>query len=120
MPKKILLVDDSPTPLAILKKEFERQGCEVTTAASGAEALEKIAVDKPDLVITDTVMPGMDGFELCRQVKHSSTAQALKVIIMTGTMEAISAKKARESGADDYCVKTSDLGLVVSAAQNFL
>lgn len=120
MSKKILLVDDSPTTLAILKEEFERQGCEVMTAGSGEEALKKVAAGNPDLVITDTVMPGMDGFDLCRQIKHSPPAKPPEVIIMTGTMEAINAKKARESGADDYCVKTSDLGLVVATAKNFL
>lgn len=121
MPKAILLVDDSQTVITILRDIFEKEGYAVITANSGEEALEILKSKQPDVVIADTVMTGIDGFEVCRRIRGNASLQPPpKVIIMTGTIEAVDATKARSVGADDYCAKTSDFTHILSAVNELI
>ena len=120
MDKKILIVEDSPTTLALLKEAFEDAGYAVVPAEDGEECLEKIKREKPGLVVLDTLLPGIDGFEVCRRIKGDSDTSGTKVIIITGSVGAVDAVKAREAGADDYCAKTSDFTPIIKAAQKFI
>lgn len=121
MNKKILLVDDSRTVITILRDLLEKEGYAVVTASSGEEALEMLGSAQPDLVLTDTVMTGIDGFEVCRRIKGGpSLTHPPKVIVMTGTIEAVDATKARSVGADDYCAKTSDFKYIVNTVNEFI
>ena len=88
-------------------------------AKNGKEGLEKAKKELPDLVITDTVLPGIDGFEVCRQIKQKEALDT-KVIVMTGVIDAVDAVKAREMGADDYCVKATDGKPLVGAVKNLM
>jgi DNA-binding response OmpR family regulator len=121
MGKKILVIDDNRQDRMIMKVFLARAGYEeVSMAESGEEGLEKAISEKPDLVITDTILPGIDGFEVCRRVKESQIPSTPKVIILTGTIDAVDAVKARKMGADDYCVKTADGASLVGAVKNLL
>jgi len=92
--------------------------CEVITAKSGEEALERIEEKKPDIVILDTVFSPteqmMNGFDACRKIKDK-WADDIVIIMLTGKIDAVDTRKARESGADDYCVKTSTWNLLKDA-----
>jgi CheY-like chemotaxis protein len=68
---KILVVDDTPHNVKLLGDVLGIKGYDVTTAASGAEALEQIARQKPDLVLLDVVMPGLSGYEVCRRIRET-------------------------------------------------
>jgi DNA-binding response OmpR family regulator len=76
--------------------------------------------EKPDLVITDTMMPGIDGFETCRQIRATHDKEEMKIIVTTGAIDAVDAVKARKAGADDYCVKTSDPTQLIAAVRGLI
>ncbi len=78
------------------------------------------ASENPDLVITDTNMPGIDGFETCRQIRDAGSKDNPKIIVTTGAIDAVDAVEARKAGADDYCVKTSDAAQLIVAVKNLI
>ena len=120
MSKKILIIEDSPATASLLKSAFDKEGYEALTAKNGKEGLEKESNEKPGVVIIDTLLPDINGFEVCRKIKESRGKAAPKVIVMTGNVDAIDAVKARSAGADDYLAKTSDLSPLVDAVKGLI
>ncbi|MFH1771197.1 MAG: response regulator [Candidatus Omnitrophota bacterium] len=108
MGKKILVIEDSPTTIGVIKAVLSKDGYEVSAVESGEEGIKKINEEKFDLIISDTVLGGIDGFELCRRARNTENSKDSKIIVMTGSIDAVDAVRARKSGADDYCVKTKD------------
>ncbi len=106
--KKILLVDDSPTMLAMEQMLLAGSGFTLATAQNGQEALRRIKVEAPDLVIMDVVMPLLDGFETCKRLRESSATHGLPVILVTTRSEADQVQKGREAGCTDYVTKPID------------
>ncbi len=101
----ILLVDDSSTMLAVLKKIFSTKNIKKLTAQSGEEAIE-IAVNKtPDLILMDIVMPGISGFETCEKLKANAATKDIPIIFMTSNTEPESAVKGFTIGGVDYVTK---------------
>ena len=78
--------------------------------------MKKIKEGKPQLVLLDLILPGIDGFEVCRQIREK-LKEGTKIIVMTGSIDAVDAVKARKFGADDYCVKTSDASTFIEAVK---
>jgi len=109
MIKKLLLIDDNEQDKKIIKRFLNKAGYHnIVTASTGEEGVEKEKTEDPDLVITDTVLPGIDGFMVCAKIREFRGPGKPKVIVITGAIDAVDAVKARKSGADDYCAKTSD------------
>ncbi len=109
MGKRILIIDDNEIDLLIAKRHLVSSGYnEIITAQDANSGIEKLRQEKPDLVILDTVLPGTSGFEICRQIREICGAANPKIIIFTGSIDAVDAVTAKRSGADDYCAKTSD------------
>lgn len=104
MPKTILIVDDEPNVRAGLVDILQELGYSIVEAENGQEAIEKARAIKPDLVLLATSMPGMDGIEICRQIKQVEKIST-RVIVYTAKLTAIDAVKARRNGTDDFCVK---------------
>jgi len=100
---KILIVDDTPTNIDLLSATLGDQACELMAATSGARALELAARDAPDLVLLDVMMPGMDGFEVCRRLKGDPATADIPVIFVTARTEDVSTGFA--SGGSDYISK---------------
>lgn len=97
MPKKILIVDDEPVVVTLLKNRVESRGFKVETATEGFSALEKAKAGCPDLILLDILMPGMDGYETCRRLKAMKETAHIPVILFTAVQETkleISAQKA--------------------------
>jgi len=105
MAEKLLIIDDEPESLKLFGYALHRQGYEVFVAQSGQEGLESIRKYKPDLVILDIMMPGMDGFEICRQIRADPEMQHLPVMMLTAKAETQDKVAGFESGADDYLSK---------------
>ena len=82
-PPKILVVDDLPQNVKLLSDLLSVKGYAVATAASGAEALEKVETDRTDLVLLDVMMPDMDGFEVCRRLKSNPATHFIPVVMVT-------------------------------------
>jgi DNA-binding response OmpR family regulator len=105
MAEKVLVVDDEPESLKLFGYALHRQGYEVFVAQSGEEALESIRKYRPDLVILDIMMPGMDGFEVCRQIRADPEVQHVPVMMLTAKSGTEDKVAGFESGADDYLSK---------------
>lgn len=100
----VLVVDDVPQNIRLLEAHLAHRGYEVRTAGSGEEALQSLAEHPPDLILLDIVMPGIDGFEVCRRVRADPATAFLPVVMITasGDTEKL---QAIEAGADDFLSK---------------
>ncbi|WP_110520282.1 response regulator [Herpetosiphon llansteffanensis] len=106
MSERILVVDDSKLVTDIVKMRLEMYGYAVDLAYSGEEALQKIGDLTPDLVVLDVQMPGIDGYEVCRQLRSNPLFEELPIIMLTSMDD----KRAGfEAGVDDYLNKDLDL-----------
>ena len=102
---RVLVVDDEPTSLRLVKALLEREGHKVTTACNGQEALALALESPPQMVVTDWMMPGMDGVELCRRLRATEPGRDLYILILTGQNEEQRIVEAFEAGADDHVAK---------------
>lgn len=101
----ILLVDDDPAMLDILTLLLEAEGIQVTGAVDGEEAYQKFQTAMPDLVVTDVMLPKIDGWKLCQKIKTDPDAKHVPVLVVTAKGEQISELMSYESGADAYISK---------------
>ncbi len=99
---RLLIVEDEPTLLETLKYNLERQGYEVVTASDGVQALSTARSEKLDLVILDVMLPGLDGFEVCRILRQEIS---LPILMLTAKDEEVDKIVGLEAGADDYLTK---------------
>lgn len=101
---RVLVVDDQPQNIRLLDAILASRGYDVRTASSGEEALRSIAEDDVDLVLLDIVMPGMDGYEVCRRIREQADTAYLPVVMVTASGDEQKVK-ALEAGADDFLTK---------------
>jgi DNA-binding response OmpR family regulator len=107
--RKILVVDDSALVAEAVKAKLEASNYEVSVAYSGEEALEKVQVSPPDLMILDVYMPGIDGFEVCRRLREDPATQSLPIVMLSSRGNNKEKLAGFRAGADDYLVKEFDL-----------
>ena len=113
----VLLVDDDPTLLSVLSRRVSRAGYDVRTAASGPQALRMLEGGWPALLVVDLMMPGMDGFELCRRVKQLAD---LPIIVLSAVDDSEAKVSALELYAEDYVTKPFDPDELVARIQRVL
>ena len=113
----ILVIDDAPETLGLLDETLESAGYVVLMAQSGHAAFAVLETSRPDIILIDAVMPGMDGLETCRRLKASASLASIPVIFMTGLTESEHVLKAFEAGAADYVTKPLQLQEVVLRLQ---
>lgn len=99
---RILIVDDEPNLVELLRGYFSREGYDVATAADGPDALERARAFVPEVIVLDVMLPGMDGIEVCRQVRRFSDAY---ILLLTARTEEIDKIVGLSVGADDYVTK---------------
>jgi len=99
---KILVVDDEPAILELLSYNLKSNGYSVVAVREGPEALEVVAAEQPDLVILDLMLPGLDGFEVCRRIREKWN---IPIIMLTARQEELDKVLGLELGADDYLTK---------------
>jgi two-component system, OmpR family, alkaline phosphatase synthesis response regulator PhoP len=102
MAKKILVIDDEPKIVEICRDYLKAGGYEVVSAADGPNGLSAIRREKPDLIVLDLMLPGMDGLDLCRQLRKESN---VPVIMLTARVDEADKLVGLELGADDYITK---------------
>ena len=102
---KILVVDDIPVNIQLLKKQLNSEGYEAIVARNGEEALVQVEKEKPDLVLLDVMMPKMDGFETCKILKSNEKTKYIPIIMVTALNEIQDKVKGIEAGADDFITK---------------
>lgn len=112
--KKILVVDDDRTLRTALSRHLESQGYLVQGAESGLAAMELFEDDPPDLVVSDIVMPGIDGFEFCRRLRATRAGQLIPFIFLSCKGEVDDRIQGHHIGADDYLIKPFDMRELVA------
>jgi len=117
---KILIIDDEPDVREIIRYNLTKDGHEIDTAADGLEGLKKIDSFKPDLVILDMMMPGMDGVEVCHNIRSNPKNNAIVVCFLSARNEDYSQVAGLESGADDYLSKPISPRVLVSKVKSLL
>ena len=120
MTQKILIVDDEPNIVVPLQFLMERNGYETVVAQSGEEALEAISKEKPDLVLLDIMLPGIDGFEVCEIVKLNPEWKHIKIIFLTAKGRNVDMAKGMVLGADEYIAKPFSNKQIVESVQKLL
>lgn len=105
MSARVLVVDDILPNVKLLEAKLSSEYYDVLTATNGADALEKVATLSPDIVLLDVMMPGMDGFEVCRRIKSNPATAHIPVVMVTALTDASDRIKGLEAGADDFLSK---------------
>lgn len=117
--QKVLVVDDVPSNIRMLGEAL-RADYEVMAAASGEKALELVAESRPDLILLDIVMPGIDGYEVLRRLKEDPATQDIPVIFVTGLGDADDEQRGLEMGAVDYISKPFFIPIVMARVRTQL
>lgn len=118
--KNILIVEDSDVQGAMLKKILEKEGYEVSWGKNGKEGLALIHERYPDLIISDIMMPLMDGYQMCRELKNDETLKNIPLILLTQLREPEEVIRGLESGADHYLTKPFDEEYLLKKASMLL
>lgn len=105
MSARILLVDDNRINIALLEARLAREYYQLITAMDGPAALALAASESPDLILLDVMMPGMDGFEVCRRLKANATTAHIPVVMVTALTDREHRVEGLRSGADDFLTK---------------
>jgi DNA-binding response OmpR family regulator len=103
--KKILLVDDSPTVLLMERILLQDSPYEILSASNGTDAVKTALAERPDAILMDVLMPGMNGFEVCRRLRAEEATRTTPIILVTTRSSLESLEHGYESGCNDYIVK---------------
>lgn len=106
---KIMIVDDDPNIGLLVEMTLRKKGnFDIVNCSSGEMALERLGKDQPDLMLLDIMMPGIDGYEVCRTVKGNPETKLISIIMLSARREMVDKIKGMDLGADDYIVKPFD------------
>jgi DNA-binding response OmpR family regulator len=119
-PALILVVDDTPDNIEVVRLRLEQQGYRVIAAADGIEALERVKAEKPDLVLLDVMMPRLDGIETVRRMRADPAIPFTPVIMLTAQNDSRSVISALDAGADEYLTKPFDAGALLARVRSML
>lgn len=117
---KVLIVDDDPDILEFLGYNFRKDGYLVETAENGIEALKKVEIFRPDLILLDVMMPEMDGITTCRKIRENPENDDIIITFLSARGEDYSQINGLESGADDYIIKPVKPQVILSKAKSLL
>ena len=117
---KVLLVDDDEVNLLLTSIALRERGFHITEATSGEQAMRTLTEWLPDVVVLDALMPGLDGFETCRQLRHLPGFESLPVLMLTGLDDDASITRAYEAGATDFFVKSTQWSLLAGRLRYLL
>ena len=116
----ILVIDDSKLIVHVAKKLLSKRGHNVLLAEDGETGLEIAGLQKPDLILLDLILPGIDGYQVCQQIKGDGKTKDIPVIMLTSKAEQADKVKGLELGASDYVTKPFDEGELIARVQTHL
>jgi CheY-like chemotaxis protein len=120
MSERILVVDDNPDTAQYTRVMLERQRYDVEVAGSGREALDRAAIKRPDLMLLDLLMPGLDGFAVLQALKSSRLLSRIPVVVFSARRARADVARAIEEGAADYVAKPIDADVLVAKVRSVL
>lgn len=120
MNKKILVIEDDPSILRLIKYTLEREGYQVLTASNGLEGLRKAKREEPDLTILDVMLPGIDGFEICHRLRAEPQTAQLPILMLSAKTQEKDKVAGFKVGADDYLTKPVHPSEIVSRVETLL
>jgi DNA-binding response OmpR family regulator len=120
MGKRVLVVDDDWDTVQLVKAALAREGCDIVTAANGAECLLSIEANRPDLIILDVTMPVLDGYQVLRVIREKPELAALPVIMLTAKRADQDVVRSLTDGADLHLSKPFETEELVAAARALL
>ncbi len=103
--KKVLIIEDHPDMIDILSRQLEMMEFAVITASNGVEGVEKATVEKPDLILMDIMMPGMDGLEATRLIRSNRETEKIPILAITALCRESELNACIEAGCNDYILK---------------
>ena len=118
--ESILIVDDEEDVLELLRYNLDKNGYKVETAVSGEQALRKANSKRPDLIVLDLMLPGIDGLEVCKLLKNGPKTEHIPIIMLTAKGEEVDIVTGLELGADDYVTKPFSPKVLVARVRRIL
>lgn len=116
----VLVVEDAPSEMELMTHYLSAEGYSVIGAPTGKEGLDKAIAHPPDVIVTDVVMPGFSGFELCRKLKHTPETQSVPVVICTSKKQNIDRLWGMRQGANAYLTKPYTRDELIAAVKSVL
>lgn len=120
MQKKILIIEDDPATSRLVDYSLRHEGYEVFTASNGLEGIRKAHNEMPDLIILDVMLPGMDGFEICHQLRSEPDTNKLPILMFSAKAQEIDKNTGLKVGADDYLSKPAAPSEILSHVEALL
>lgn len=120
MKKKVLIVDDEPNIIVPLQFLMEQNGYDVIVAATGEEAMEAIAANRPDLILLDIMLPGIDGYQVCQTIRANADWQEIKIVFISAMGRDVDVAKGLALAADAYITKPFAIADVVAKVNQLL
>ena len=120
MARTIFIADDELDFASTLRSRLEFEGFVVTTAVDGKEALQRIPDEKPDLILLDIMMPTMNGYQVCRELKINPDTRRIPVLMLTAKSQESDKFWGKEAGADDYVTKPFDMEDLIEKIRGLL
>lgn len=120
MKKKICIIEDEKDIVRLLSYNLNKEGYDVVAYGSGENALEFVNSNKPDLILLDVMIPSMDGFDICRQLKSNQDTRLIPIIMVTAKSEDANIVAGLELGADDYITKPFSIEVLIARVRTAL
>ncbi len=117
---KILIIEDERSLIDILSYNLSREGFDVSTSSDGAEGLRRAQTSAPDLVLLDLMLPGLDGLQICRQLRSDPKTQGIRILMLTAKSEEVDEIVGFNMGADDYVAKPFKIKPLISRIKALL
>jgi len=117
--EKVLIIDDDPVIEKLVSTLLQSRSYNVITASDGVEGLEKAKIEHPNLILLDIVMPTMNGYEVCDELKKDKDTKEIPIVMLTSEESREAVKTAYRAGADDYIVKPINLTMLLAKMDKF-
>jgi CheY-like chemotaxis protein len=117
---RVLVIDDNPHNVLLIRGQLEREGYLIDSAETGQEGLTSALIHPPDLILLDIMMPGMDGYQVCRLLRENESTNAIPVIVLTSLNEKVDKLQAFNCGADDFLSKPVDRAELLARVSSLL